>query len=225
MGQVSDKQDDKRSIVLIPLIAITALFLLGVFFFVLGTDRQADPIRQGVNRADNTSSSEQQTTDTVNFEQAVSQYAQLLPETARESVDVQSVEGVAAQEVLLQQTGIVARSLSGNVIAIDGEAVPIAQITEALTNFNKSILDYGIAARAGLVDQTKVDAAAIELSNALNTKSGNDKKELDDLLTSYKNAVMESVRNFAQGDYKVSYQKQLESQQTATELFALIRDK
>lgn len=220
---MEEQTEPKRSVLLLPLIAITVLFLLGVFFFVLGKDRAAAPTVPEANRADSKGTSAQMSQDALDFERAVTQYAQLLPEVARESADGQSVEATGAQEVLRKQTAIVARSLSGNVLTKGGVTVPTEQIAEALEQFNISIVEYATLARAGLVDETKVNAAVEELNEVFNTKSGQEKARIEDALLSYKNAVTESVRSFAQERYAESYQKQLESQEASRQLFILVR--
>lgn len=131
--------------------------------------------------------------DALNFQRAVVPYVKLLPEIGRESVDAPSPEGIAAQKILNQQTGIIARSIAGNVKDANGQDVPEASVTSLMTAFNNCVIEYTAAQQilGAADDHAAVDAAAANTIAALGA-IGQNKAKLKNTFTTHKNAVLES---------------------------------
>lgn len=218
-----DKDSEHRRSMLLPLIALAAGLIIGWLMFQAGNNQNSNnSVGTGAETSTPCCAGGRLSRDQENYQLAVTQYAQLLPETARESVDAPSEEATAAQAILQQQSTIVADSLTDRVTTTEGVVVPAADIAVLLAAFNTAIIVYTASAQIGTVDQTGVDKAGRELLTTLAPRDPENRQRFTDLFTSYKNAVLESTRSFAQGNYGPSYQKQLESQTAAVELFDLI---
>lgn len=140
----------------------------------------------------------------------VARYAVVLMEASREGVDVPSGEAEAAK-------GALSNAAEGFVSVLkDAKLLKSSanedDLTSTVTAMNESFLAYASTARQG-DEHGDVDDAVDRFGNYLkqNAKPENE-SQLDAALVSFKNTVLESIRDFVSDDYKAAYDKEAQAQ-------------
>ncbi|HEX8226863.1 MAG TPA: hypothetical protein VF572_03265 [Candidatus Saccharimonadales bacterium] len=140
----------------------------------------------------------------------VDRYAQLLVEASREGVDVPSEEADAAKAALNDTTTKFLASMRDAKLLKD--SANTEDLNATVGGVNNSFLQYAATARTGDNHQ-QVDEAVKRLSDYLKQNATfSNQAQFDATLVSFKNSVLESVRNFVKDDYAGSYVKEAEAQ-------------
>ncbi len=141
---------------------------------------------------------------------AVDRYAAMLVEASREGVDAPSDEATAARNSLSRvsdeflSTFKDAKFLKNSANTDD--------LKSTLEGVNDSFLQYAGTARQG-DDHKQVDESVKRLSDYISQNAEfNNRAQFDAGLVSFKNTVLESVRNFVRNDFAGSYAKETQAQ-------------
>jgi hypothetical protein len=164
--------------------------------------------------SDNTSGTLVQANTATQLDNQLSKYAQFLVEASREGVDVPSEEATASKAALDTATADLVKALNNN------------QTVQAdLNALNAAFIAYAAQARNG-DEHTAVDQAMNKLVGDLQqVYSVQNNDQMQSSATSFKNTVLESVRNFVKNDYTGSYAKQLQAQNEVNNLFSQLKNK
>jgi hypothetical protein len=180
------------------------------------------------NNSGNTNSSQQSGSEQNNSSQGLisleqtpsprtllAQYSQLLVEASREGVDIPSAEADAAKSALETSSNELAESLKLN-----------DAIKQDMVAINDSLLKYAGTVKTAGDTHPEVDRAFTKLSADLKQQYNVDNTdEFDAKVTSWKNTLLEGIRDFSKQDYAASYTKQLQAEEEVTELFAQLKNK
>lgn len=157
----------------------------------------------------------------VAYRTQLQQHAQLLIETARETVDAPSDEARAARAALNDSTESLARELADNRQLSGDRQVGQEEIQNRLTVLNESFLTYAETSDAD--EQPVTQAVSTFNSFISDTFELNLPDEFTAQMISFRNSALESIRSFRENDYESTYDKQLTAQQEFTDALAHVK--
>lgn len=195
-------------------------FLLGavIGWLVSGGDGKNVNDITGKNRSNSSEQERSDNNSTVGLREAFADYSEMLVEAGREGVDTPSDEATAAKQTLASRTDALAVALNKSGLFKNTD-----ELKNHLNKVNEGFLAYASTARSG--DQHEdLDKALAELG----TQIKDDAKKIENQgallsgLVSFKNAVLESIRNFVNNNYQGSYDKQLEAESHSAKIIELL---